>query len=206
MKVLIVRPNMDYIHMFNKRGHEVVQDLKDADLVQFTGGADVHPSLYGQEEHPRTYADQMRDDDDILAFTRANRWCIPVAGICRGGQFLNVMNGGSMHQHVDGHTAGRGHIMHTTDGREIEVTSTHHQMMIPHAEGDVLATAKESTYREHMEEGKVVRETWKHSDTEVVWYTKTQSLCFQPHPEYLGTKHPCQDYYFELLHELMGVS
>src|SRR5438309_1359385 len=64
-----------------------------------------------------------------ITFHRAKMIGKPMAGICRGSQFLNVMAGGRLCQHLDGH--GSWHDMETSDGRSFEVSSTHHQMMLP---------------------------------------------------------------------------
>jgi len=73
-----------------------------------TGGKDVDPARYGQTPHPET--DDPRDDRDAWEFaliTRALERGLPVLGICRGAQVLNVVLGGTLHQHlpdVVGHT------------------------------------------------------------------------------------------------------
>ena len=108
-----------------------------------------------------------------------------MAGICRGGQFLNVMNGGSMHQHIEGHT--QSHYITLYSGREIPVSSTHHQMMIPGCDGIVKAWADICTQQ----------------DAEVIIYPTSNCLCFQPHPEFFSTEHPCQEYYFNVLSEVL---
>ena len=126
-----------------------------------------------------------------------------MAGICRGAQFLNVMNGGKMWQHVTGHAVSKGHI--ATDlvsGEEVLVTSTHHQMMIPSAHGKVLAVANVAGHKYSYDKGEEGGVT---PDIEVVFYEDTKSLCFQPHPEYVGLDHPCQRLYFDYLEQFLGL-
>src|SRR5687768_16963203 len=72
------------------------------DLICFTGGEDVTPSLYGEVKHPLTYNNPERDKHEVEYFNQFIG--IPKVGICRGGQFLNVMSGGKLHQHILGHT------------------------------------------------------------------------------------------------------
>ena len=73
-----------------------------------TGGKDVDPARYGQTPHPET--DDPRHDRDAWEFAliaRALERGLPVLGICRGAQVLNVVLGGTLHQHlpdVVGHT------------------------------------------------------------------------------------------------------
>ena len=205
MKVLIVESSASYVSMFLNRGHEIVASLAEADLVQFTGGSDVSPSLYDEEVHPYTGHSPRRDEHESDVFKEALELGIPMAGICRGSQFLNVMNGGKMFQHVDGHAIHGTHSVTTDCKRTLDVTSTHHQMIRPSPKGRVLAIANESTFRESMFGESIKRETWPQDDTEVVFYPLTKCICFQPHPEYLTPDHPCQEYYFELLEKHLGV-
>ncbi|HEY4376058.1 MAG TPA: gamma-glutamyl-gamma-aminobutyrate hydrolase family protein [Acidimicrobiales bacterium] len=66
-----------------------------------TGGIDVDPALYGQDQHPKTEGvDRLTDDWEIAllqAFLAAHK---PVLAICRGHQVLNVALGGTLHQHI----------------------------------------------------------------------------------------------------------
>jgi putative glutamine amidotransferase len=79
---------------------DAVLDLIDALVV--TGGAgDVDPALYDQEPHPETGPVQEERDAYELALVRAaigRR--MPVLGICRGMQILNVAYGGGIEQHL----------------------------------------------------------------------------------------------------------
>ena len=77
-----------------------VLDLIDALVV--TGGAgDVDPALYDQEPHPETGPVQEERDAYELALVRATIGRrMPVLGICRGMQILNVAYGGGIEQHL----------------------------------------------------------------------------------------------------------
>ena len=186
-KVFIIDGDSDYEKLFTSNGWEITNSIVDADLVQFTGGADVSPSLYDEARHAHTWPDPNRDKREEVIYNQAQEMGIPCAGICRGGQFLNVMNGGRMYQHVNNH--GRPHkavVLGLTD--PIIVSSTHHQMMRPneHVDHIVLMTATEATRREWMGKFQSVHEITPFSkdDTEVVYYPGTNCLCFQPHPEF----------------------
>ena len=77
-----------------------VLDLLDALIV--TGGAgDLNPALYDEEPHPETGPVQEERDAYELALVRAAlRREMPILGICRGMQVLNVAYGGTIEQHL----------------------------------------------------------------------------------------------------------
>jgi Predicted glutamine amidotransferases len=75
------------------------------DALVIAGGADVEPGLYGAERDFRTGPPARERDAWELALLRAALASgTPVLGICRGMQLLNVVLGGTLTQHVDGHT------------------------------------------------------------------------------------------------------
>jgi len=79
-----------------------VEETLDAlDAIVFTGGSDIDPSEYGEEAHPETFGVRKDRDASELALMRAalDR-DMPVLGICRGIQVLNVVRGGDLHQHL----------------------------------------------------------------------------------------------------------
>lgn len=80
-----------------------------------TGGRDLDPAGYGQTPHAETdRPDTTRDAWEIALLTEAMRRRMPVLGICRGAQVLNVALCGTLHQHLpdvlgnSGHRAGNG--------------------------------------------------------------------------------------------------
>jgi putative glutamine amidotransferase len=97
-------------------------DLVDA--LIFTGGTDVDPDLYGHAPHPRLGTIVRKRDEFELALAKlALARGIPILGICRGMQVLNVAMGGSLEQHL---APEEGHLQHGTGSpvpafHEIEV-------------------------------------------------------------------------------------
>jgi putative glutamine amidotransferase len=89
--------------------------LDSLDGLVITGGYDLDPATYGQQPHPTT--DQPRTARDAFEFALLRGALdrgLPVLGICRGAQVLNVAFGGTLHQHLPellghkGHRAGGG--------------------------------------------------------------------------------------------------
>ncbi len=75
--------------------------LERVDGVCLPGGPDVQPSVYGAEPHSELGPTEPRVDQMEFALLRAaDRRGLPVLGICRGMQLLNVARGGTLHQHL----------------------------------------------------------------------------------------------------------
>jgi hypothetical protein len=193
--------------MLQKAGYSVSKKLdpRTCHGVVFTGGSDVTPFLYGERRLDVTSSNLGRDLAEIALFkTLPSK--LPKIGICRGGQFLNVMSGGMLWQDVNNHALMGGHKAWIIEGpwakAEIKVTSTHHQMMIPGDLGEILMVANLSTKK--VGDGDVFELTpdqasRSYDDCEVVWYDHCKSLCFQPHPEYDNASPECTSYFFSLI-------
>lgn len=82
--------------------------LDGLDGLLLAGGADIDPGSYDAEAHPKTVNTRPdRDAAEIALALRALERDIPVLGICRGMQLLNVALGGTLVQHLPedvGHT------------------------------------------------------------------------------------------------------
>jgi (2Fe-2S) ferredoxin len=195
--VYIVDSSYAYEKLFRFLGWDVVFSLSQANLVCFTGGEDVSPYLYGAVEHRYTHSNRSRDVTEMGIWNAAQQLNIPCVGICRGGQMLNVMNGGAMYQDVSSHT--RDHLITDVLSQQtLLVTSTHHQMMKPAKNGLIVASSTLGGSREWYE-GDVFHQDVSNEDIEVVWYAKTRSLCFQPHPELSGPNYMPMKEYFDML-------
>jgi putative glutamine amidotransferase len=72
-----------------------------------SGGADLHPERYGHADRGSTTVELDRDALEAQAWEVAQSRGLPVLGICRGFQAINVFSGGTLLQHVDGHQGPR---------------------------------------------------------------------------------------------------
>lgn len=175
---------------------KLVDDITKADIVIFTGGEDVDPSLYGEEKHYTTYSNLERDLYEKGEFERIKPNQL-VIGICRGSQFLCVMNGGKLIQNVHGHALYHTHSIIGSDNIEYEITSTHHQMQypyeMPYNDYDILYW---STYKQSdVYEGSGIDEDvmYEEVEPEIVLYHKENTpkcLAIQGHPEYMRKDAP----------------
>ncbi|TMC76566.1 MAG: gamma-glutamyl-gamma-aminobutyrate hydrolase family protein [Chloroflexi bacterium] len=118
--------------------------LPDLDGLLLPGGWDVDPAFYGEPKDDKVGPiDRELDETELRLFQQAREKEIPVLGICRGQQVINVALGGSLVQHLEDHDVrgfGRSHLAHTIEvidpgselGRaagehKIRVNSFHHQ-------------------------------------------------------------------------------
>ncbi|TBW59461.1 gamma-glutamyl-gamma-aminobutyrate hydrolase family protein [Marinobacter halodurans] len=75
-------------------------DVALLDGLILSGGTHVHPERYGQQPEVTARFDRVRDETDWRLLEECQRLHLPVLGICRGAQLLNVFRGGSLCQNV----------------------------------------------------------------------------------------------------------
>jgi putative glutamine amidotransferase len=144
--------NPDYVEALRKAGTDPIILLPETRLelskrllelngVLIPGGWDVHPTLYGEEIEGSQGMDDTIDALDIDVIQLALAQGIPVFGICRGLQVINVALGGSLFQDIPAMIAGahnHSHVEHPVDIQpqsrlasfmpaRIKVNSFHHQ-------------------------------------------------------------------------------
>lgn len=182
--------------------YHTIKSLPDSDLLVLTGGVDVNPTLYGDTKHESTYMSEERDSTDLTGHNLALLLDIPVVGICRGAQFLNIMNGGPLIQDVSNHGMGT-HEVITKKGDKIKVRGDHHQMMVPF--GDYVLEAWTVGLSGHYEFGGKLTEVagrligaLDNKEPEVVFWPDTKALAIQFHPEW-DTDNEGSSYFNELL-------
>lgn len=140
---------MPYLKAVEAAGAEPVElppgtaVLPDVDGLLLPGGWDVDPAFYGEAKDDKVGPiDRALDETELKLFREAREADIPVLGICRGQQVINIALGGSLVQHLDDHDVrgyGRSHLAHTIEvdpaselglsagEHKIRVNSFHHQ-------------------------------------------------------------------------------
>lgn len=123
------------------------------DGLLLSGGADVDPARYGAPLDPATGPiEPARDEFELGLVDMAVDDGLPVLGICRGLQLLNVWAGGTLHQHVPSHarydiapderfdelTIEPGSLLAELYGTSHRVNSLHHQTVEHVADGWVV--------------------------------------------------------------------
>lgn len=73
-------------------------DLPDALVIG--GGNDISPEHYGGEVDAKVKLDPERDQLEIKWIRRALKNTIPMIGICRGAQLINILLGGNLHRDI----------------------------------------------------------------------------------------------------------
>jgi putative glutamine amidotransferase len=166
----------DYVESIKRAGGEpcvlqlnVEPSLKELDGVLLTGGGDIAPSYYHAAPHPKSNPpDPTRDAFEIELTKLALKEDLPLLGVCRGLQVLNVTAGGTLIQDIQsevnqalGHEVNnplyaiahevwvtRGSALSTmmkeelADTEVLQVNSRHHQAIKQPAPGfEVSATA-----------------------------------------------------------------
>lgn len=188
---------------------KLVDDITTADIVVFTGGEDVDPLLYGATKDPKTFSNLERDLYEKAMFEKITPNQL-VIGVCRGSQFLCVMNGGKLIQHVGGHAIFGTHGITNNGGIEYDITSTHHQMQYPYEldnkEYDILYWA--SNRRSGMYCGDGIDEDmmFEEVEPEIVLYHKDnmpKCLAIQGHPEYMRKEAPVVKMLNNLINNLL---
>lgn len=103
-----------------------LQLLSTCDGLLLSGGPDIHPQWYGQEADSSRLGsvDLRRDTLEMAAIEKAIELAIPVLGICRGEQIINISQGGSLYQDIPTDTDSK--LFHRCKERE----NCYHQVMI----------------------------------------------------------------------------
>lgn len=178
--------NRTYVHAVERAGGLPIlipmltdpHDLEDLfprlDGILFSGGIDLQPSLYGEQKLPETdELDPQLDTFEMTLATWALQEDIPILGVCRGMQLLNVFLGGSLYQDITNQRPGslehrrrdlprtalthtvtieEGSLMEKILGtRQVWVNSLHHQSIKEPGKGVYISGCADDGIAELME-------------------------------------------------------
>lgn len=213
-KILILSPdNKSYAPLLKDFGEVThnhaafILNPKDFKLIQFTGGEDVSPELYG-DTSPKGYCmvSKQRDELDEKIFNIANKSNIPMAGICRGMQFLNVMCGGKLIHHMSGHVSNQ-HAVNTSCKifDSFITNSLHHQMCIPPVDGHILAWSLEKQSDRYIG-NKDEEINWIGPEVEAIFIPWYKVFGVQWHPEFMVSSAKAHNYYKVLLNNFLNMN
>ena len=167
------------------------EEVKDLDGIIIPGGGDVDPALYHEENVACFGIDKDLDKLEMDVIEEAVKAGIPILGICRGHQILNVYFGGSLYQHIDQaerhkHTE-KGDSAHKIDvlpgtfleeiykETTISVNSAHHQGVKKMGKGLVAAAVSDDGV------------------TEAIYHESLPIYGVQWHPERMSLKNRRED-------------
>jgi len=89
------------VHPQSLSEDEARRIVSGLDGLMLCGGRDIEPLRYGANPLPTTETpDILRDHTEDMLLGAAIELGVPILGICRGAQMLNVHRGGTLHQHV----------------------------------------------------------------------------------------------------------
>lgn len=156
-----------------------VEELEDIPVTRntlfvFTGGEDISSKLYMESGPPISARDYL----EVKAYSFAQKKNAACLGICRGAQFLFVMNKGSLIQDDPVHL--KDHVVNTAS-ESFVVTSTHHQLMDINSK-HVNKFDTYAWFKQKIKDENGIPQI--RTDLEIVKFPKTRSLCIQGHPEY----------------------
>lgn len=209
-KVYVVGNAISYANWLEEIGFELTRNSAEADLALFTGGEDVNPDLYNENEGYRTHTNKTRDGFELPMHSFFFKNNIPMLGICRGGQLLTVLSGGKLVQDMR-HPSN--HRIKTYDGKELTVTSSHHQQfllkeeetgLIEGTDYKLIGWAEKLSPFHLNGNNKDYQFSSDYKEPEIVYFPNTNSLAIQSHPEWQELEHPTVKYLQNLVQQLLN--
>lgn len=188
LRVCVLGPPEDtrgFSKLFSRARCQKADSIDDADVVVFTGGPDVDPRYYGETPLDGYYwGDEERDHEDIGNYLHCLEEGIPMIGVCRGAQFLAVMYGGKLHQHVEGHQGAHPLWDLSTKARLLNCSSVHHQSVRHGCPGMEIIAIDPSQKKKLSADSEGKEIVSKGPTVEAFFIRETCALGVQGHPEY----------------------
>ncbi len=95
-RLITLRPNAAGDPEVSPDAVTALLEEKEIDGVLLAGGGDVDPKLYGGDPNLTMLVHRLRDDFEIALIRAARQRCLPILGVCRGCQIINVALGGTV--------------------------------------------------------------------------------------------------------------
>lgn len=148
-----------------------LEEINNCDALVLSGGVDVHPKFYDSDTvypgAPKEF-NEKRDEFEIAAFQSAEKNNIPILGICRGMQLINVIHKGTLIQSLGMHDLNKVHkgspdkshpvniepgtiLYDIVDSKQTEVNSAHHQAIDKLGEGLLINARSDEGIAEGIE-------------------------------------------------------
>ncbi len=192
-----INQNIECIDLYHLDFDSAMKVLEDCDGLLLTGGPDVHPGRYDkQSDTSRCEIDEARDTLEFTLIKKAFKKKMPILGICRGQQILNIALGGSLivdiPEDVGTNVVHRcdnpdscfhkisivkNSLLHHLVNIDEGVVNTNHHQAIDRIANDLISTSSS-------EDGIIESVEWKDK------INKPFLLAVQWHPERLDYKNP----------------
>ena len=203
-KLIVVVGSISYGNPFISLGNvtsKVNLLLKKVDEIRavvFTGGEDVSPYLYNGRESRLSSTSEERDAIEERIFEFCVKHDIEMLGICRGFQFLNVMSGGKMFQHVNRHAGSRHQIYYPALEKQYIVNSLHHQIvMLPEDAVTIGWSLPNMCSMAYNENGLPTEPPIR--EIEAAVFPKYNAVGVQFHPEMMGNSEEGRSSHIEMM-------
>ena len=95
-RLITLRPDAAGDPVVSPDAVKALLDEKEIDGILLAGGGDVDPKLYGGDPNKTMLVHRLRDDFEIALIREAKKRGLPILGICRGCQILNIALGGTI--------------------------------------------------------------------------------------------------------------
>jgi putative glutamine amidotransferase len=164
------------------------------DGLLLSGGVDVDPARYGQAPHQRLgVVDPERDAFEFALYRAARARGLPVLGVCRGHQVINVAEGGTLHQHLPDVPGTIQHQQQDLEGRPL-----HRVRLAPRSRAAAAAGTTDIVTNSHHHQGidrlGATLVAAGHADDGLVEVVEGREgawlLGLQGHPEMVYASHP----------------
>ena len=206
-KVYVVGMGTGYANPIKNK--QLVNTIQEADIVLFTGGADVDPSIYGKKAIEATWPSLRRDiyEKEFYEAMRPDQLAI---GICRGLQLFCALNGGNLVQDTTNH-AGPDHTVKILETGDIfMVSSLHHQMVypfdMPNSDYTILGISEHNRSSYYAGDGIDPDVIKNFGEPEIVLFHKEGkpvSFGIQGHPEMMSPNSLFVQYENEMIEKLL---